>query len=47
MRAASGEFGPPRDKGETINLFGKSVPVIDLISLYMLTPLGRTHYQAD
>lgn len=44
MKPASGEFGAPRDKGETINLIGKPIPVVELISLYMLTPHGRQHY---
>lgn len=44
MQPAGGEFGAPRDKGETLNLLGKQLPVMEMISLYMLTPAGRDAY---
>ena len=42
MQAASGEFGTAVDKGETATLLGKSLPVFEMTSFYMLTPYGRT-----
>ena len=44
MQPAYGEFGPPRNKGEIIILFGRALPVEELISLYMLTAAGRKAY---
>lgn len=45
MQPAYGEFGPPRDKGEKITLFGREIPVVDLIGLYRLTPFASTAYR--
>lgn len=47
MQPAYGEFGPAVDKGETINLFGKVLPVEELTSLYMLTPFYRDRIIAE
>lgn len=45
MQPASGEFGPPRDKGEKLHLFGRKVPVVEMTSLWMLTEAGKAAYE--
>lgn len=46
MQPASGEFGPALDKEEKITLFGREIPVLELTSLYTLTPFGKTILRA-
>ena len=47
MRPASGEFGKPIDRGEKASVFGKTLPIMELVSLYQLTPLGQSLYTAN
>ena len=45
MRPASGEFGKPIDRGEKASVFGKTLPIMELVSLYQLTPTGQAAYE--